>query len=499
MGKSLDKWQFGDFQTPKKLAVDVLNVLKDNHQLIPDCIIEPSCGEGVFLEAAIREYANARILGVEINPDYSAKALEWIKHSENIEVKCSDFFEMDWSKVLNDYSGKILFTGNPPWVTASELAVLNSRNVPKKNNFQKKKGIEAITGSSNFDISEWMLREYVNWIENREGYIGILCKTSVARKVFRHVAATGSKDYECHIYSIDAQKQFSASVDACFFVMLPSSRGSSCFVYDTLDAKKSKNCIGVRYGELVNDTVAFDKWHNLRGQDSCFVWRSGVKHDCSKVMELSHSNDGLQNGLGEQVDIESSYVYPLLKSSDVANGRIYRARKSVVVTQSYVGEPTSQIAVRAPKTWYYLNSYKERLDNRASSIYKGKPKFSVFGIGEYSFSDWKIAISGMYKKLEFQLISPILGQPVMVDDTVYFLPLASQKQAEFVYDLLCSKPASEFLSSLIFWDEKRPITTRVLRQLNIRALAKVNGVIDYYDSLLYEADTKSSQLTLAIG
>ena len=33
------------------------------------------------------------------------------------------------------------------------------------------------------------------------------------------------------------------------------------------------------------------------------------------------------------------------------------------------------------------------LDNRKSSIYNKRPRFSIFGIGDYSFSKWKVAIS----------------------------------------------------------------------------------------------------------
>lgn len=450
MVKSLDKWQFGDFQTPESLARLSMKLLKDKHHLEPDSIIEPSCGEGAFVEAAAYEYSDASILGVDINPNYSAKAQERTSFSNNTKILCSNFFTTDWAHELEEYAGKLLITGNPPWVTASELSLLNSQNLPHKHNFQNKKGIDAITGSSNFDISEWMLLQYLDWIENREGYVAILCKASVARKVFRNIATTKNFGHECHIYNIDAQKEFSASVEACFFVILPSDSESKCFLHDSIYSSKPANSIGVRHGELINNIENFDKWQKLRGQDLRFVWRSGIKHDCSKVMELDSSNGFLKNGFGEDIDIERKYVYPLLKGSDVANGRIATSRKSVIVTQTYVGESTDNIASIAPKTWNYLNSHKMKLNSRTSSIYRGKPQFSIFGIGEYSFSNWKIAISGMYKRLEFQLLTPLNGKPVMVDDTVYFISCDSLKQAQFIFKLLCSKPAIEFLNSLIF-------------------------------------------------
>ena len=42
-------------------------------------------------------------------------------------------------------------------------------------------------------------------------------------------------------------------------------------------------------------------------------------------MELRRSNGhGLENKLGEHVNIEPDYLFPLLKCSDLANGRLDR-------------------------------------------------------------------------------------------------------------------------------------------------------------------------------
>jgi len=49
--KSIDKWQFGDFQTPYLLAHKVIEVLKRNHGIVPDHVIEPTCGKGAFVLA----------------------------------------------------------------------------------------------------------------------------------------------------------------------------------------------------------------------------------------------------------------------------------------------------------------------------------------------------------------------------------------------------------------------------------------------------------------
>lgn len=147
----------------------------------------------------------------------------------------------------------------------------------------------------------------------------------------------------------------------------------------------------------------------------------------------------------------------------------------MLVTQRSIGEDTTHIKSDAPKTWKYLKSYERLFTKRASSIYRDRPIFSVFGVGDYTFSPWKVAISGFYKKLNFKLIGPIDNYPVIFDDTVYFLPAWSKEEAEFLLKILCSVPAQEFFSSMIYWNDKRPITIDLLKRLSLQKLASKLG------------------------
>jgi hypothetical protein len=192
-------------------------------------------------------------------------------------------------------------------------------------------------------------------------------------------------------------------------------------------------------------------------------------------MELRREPGGFRNGFDDFVELDETHVYPMLKSSDVANGETERPSRWMLVTQRSVGEDTAAIKRSAPATWAYLCHHAGHLDRRSSSIYRGRPRFSVFGVGPYTFSPWKVAISGFYKRLGFAKVGPFEGKPVVFDDTSYFLPCSSRKEADLLCALLNSDTASEFYSSLIFWDAKRPITVGVLSQLNIPALADESG------------------------
>ncbi len=493
MAKSLDKWQFGDFQTPDELAKKATEILSRSHGIFPDVVVEPTCGTGAFLRASLDEFKDAKILGFDINAKYVQAAKNSVsKHlrSSDLTVFEADFFDMDWHDFIANLSGYILIIGNPPWVTSSELSILNSKNLPSKSNFQNRRGIEAITGAGNFDISEWMLLQYTEWLSKRDGAIALLCKYSVARKVIRQIKKKLGNRFSVSIYLFDAKAYFGASVEACFFVLstnngdtdnVVSSDHLDCKVYKGLQSTQILHLIGERDGWILRDTVKYERWKHLVGQDLTYTWRSGIKHDCSRVMELEQIDAGLfVNGMLKKYVLEKDYLYPLLKSSDIGNNRIDSFRKFVLVTQKSVGEDTSTIPDNAPKTWQYLLEHDELLKSRKSSIYKNKPPYSVFGVGSYSFKKWKIAISGLYKRLNFCLLKPLHNLPVMVDDTVNFLSFDTEAEARFIFALVTSEPSLEFLDSMIFWDEKRPITIDILRRLSLKAVAKELDVLERY-------------------
>ena len=118
------------------------------------------------------------------------------------------------------------------------------------------------------------------------------------------------------------------------------------------------------------------------------------------------------------------------------------------------------------------------LDNRKSKIYKNQPRFSIFGVGSYTFKPWKIAICGLYKRLEFRLIGKLSEKPVVFDDTVYFLSFDNEETAQKTFEILTSPAAINYYSSLIFWDEKRPIKSSILNSLNLTALMEAEVGFD---------------------
>jgi hypothetical protein len=494
------KVEFGDFQTPLELAREVSSLLVAQG-VEADAVFEPTCGAGAFLVAAAKAFPKARLLGWDINGDYVRQAdaaLARAGAATRAKVGQQDFFAHDWETELSSIRGSLLVLGNLPWVTNAAVSSMSGSNLPAKENFLGFRGIEARTGKSNFDISEWMLIRLVKALRGQSATIAMLCKAATARKVLRFAWQNDGRIARASLHLIDAKKHFGASVDACLLVARTGEAGpAEADVFYGLATERRLSTLGLAGQDLVSDIKAYHRLKHLEGLCP-YQWRSGVKHDCASVMELSRTGAGrLRNKLGQEVGLEPDYLFPLLKCSDLANGRL-EPRRFVLVTQRRIGEDTAAIATKAPQTWGYLNAHRELFEARKSSIYVSRVPFALFGIGDYSFAPWKVAVSGLHRRPRFALVGPVNGRPVLFDDTCYFLPFEDQLQARVVAKVLNSRECQTFLASLAFADSKRPITVELLQRLNIRAIGQDAGLADEWSacrgrSLRYSEQPISTQ------
>ncbi len=465
----------GDFQTPPVLVGDVLHCLAQTGRHWTRAL-EPTCGRGNFIKGLLNlTLSPCEIQGIEIQSNYVRYAQDIILQTAitSTSIKEANLFDIDLRHDLTwKTAGSLLVVGNPPWVTSADLGALESKNIPLKSNFKGFKGLEAITGGANFDIAEYILLKLIVELVEEKPTIALLCKTAVARNVLQYAFEANLPIGGASIRKIDSKKFFGAAVDACLFCIdvgldIPSYQAA---VYDNLLATEPESIVGVSNGRLSANLVTRQNLGFLDG--TCpLTWRQGVKHDAATVMELAYSSTGqLYNKLEEVVEVEPEYVYPLLKSSDLGGVEKIRPKKALIVPQQRIGEDTAKLEYTAPMLWKYLIQHQEVFAKRKSSIYEKRSAFAIFGVGSYTFAPYKVAISGLHKKMQFRTIGPLDGKPVVFDDTCYLIPCASAQQATLISSLLQTPLCLEFLNSIVFWDAKRPITKRLLQRVDLKAL-----------------------------
>ncbi len=479
----------GDFQTPPELVGMVLETLGPIGARWAR-VLEPTCGRGHFVSGVLAHSAPPReVLGVEIQPEHCLAADEAIRRHDRpgtrAAITCADFFGLDLARDLTwRESGPLLVVGNPPWITSAALGGLGAAGGPPRSNVKGLPGLEARTGSANFDLAEAVWLKVARELAGENPTIAILCKTAVARGLLAHARSTGLPVAGASIRRINASRWFGASVDACLFCATisattgdpgpgsasPESEGVP--VFEGLDGEEPSAVIGFARGRPVAHLAAYGRCAFADGECP-LIWRQGIKHDAADVMELSvePGTGRLVNGLGETVDVEPEFVYPLLKGADLRRQTSDRPRRAMLVNQRRIGEDTSRLKSEAPRLWGYLQSHAPRFERRRSSIYRDRPAFSLFGVGPYSFALYKVAVSGLYRSPSFRAIGPRDGRPAVFDDTCYFAACDSAAEAAAV-SAVCNDPiALDLLAALSFADTKRPVTKALLRRLDLRAVA----------------------------
>ncbi len=475
--------EWGDVQTPNKLVEKVYQILVDAN-IDPDIIIEPTSGTGSFILNAPKFFRNLKLIyGVEIQKQHiwcSAfkiirKMLDQEKHSYTIRLIHDDIFKHEFDQdILNSTQSTILIVGNPPWITISELSSLNSNNIPLKSNIKGFKGFDALTGKSNFDITETIIVKLIKLFSNSTGKIAILCKNSVVRNILKETNNSNLKISNIRALNFRAKEYFGKICNASLFVadFTQNKNDTFCSIADLEAPDKIIKKFGWFKDHFVSDIEKYKLSSQFEGQFP-LNWRQGIKHDCASILELQLASDGkLINKSDEVVDVEDELVYPLLKGSSLRKLFAQDISRRLILTQTKLSEDTNKIKEMYPKTWQYLMKNKKAFSKRKSRVYQGKPAFSIFGVGDYVFSPYKVALAGFYKKPIFTFVAPKNGKPVLFDDTCYYLSFQNYSEALFTCSVLNTNTIIDFLKSIVFIDSKRPFTKEVLMRINFAHLVK---------------------------
>lgn len=476
---ALSREEYGDWQTNYPLALSICRMLKENG-VSPQVVIEPTCGKGNFILAALATFDTVEdVYGIEINAGYISELSQNLKQvqypsSVRLHLLNKNFFAVDFKEIKNAIKGKnILVLGNPPWVTNSKLGELDSDNVPVKSNFKGNKGLEAITGKGNFDIAEYITFKMQEVVAGENAFMALLLKCSVIKNL---IYEQGKKQTLTNAvqYNINTEREFAASVASALFTAEIKTGGNACCDVFDFYTKKKKRTFGWVNRHFVSNCDEYRSSLFVDGKSN-LTWWSGLKHDCSNVLELSCVNGAYYNKMNERVDIEDDMIYPFLKSSDLKEEIVTKCRKYVILTQHKTSEDTLLIKKEHPKTYRYLDEHSQFFDNRKSTIYKNRPRFCIFGVGDYTFKKYRIAISGLYKQTRFSLVSDIGGKQALLDDTTYLLGFDKENYARYTLKLLNSDVVQNFIESVYFEDSKRPINKDLLMRIDLVAVLNKLG------------------------
>jgi hypothetical protein len=459
---------FGDFQTPDSLAKKALEFVR-SRGVSPGRILEPTCGSGTFVSASYSTWDSvSEVVGIEINPVYDGQLTDLSKRYPSFRYDYLDAQMMESEDLKWKSSESLLICGNLPWVTTDALSrLVDDYQLRIRDNPKKLKGLDALTGSGSFDISERLALRFVQIaVKEEKADIALLLKESVARRILvesRRLYASAA------VIKIDSLRWFGVKVQSCLLYMhfekgLINDSGSVEYFKDFSSERTEQWTLdgGVVRRALPNMSAKFRLTPGL-------VWRHGIKHDAAAVFEFgsgegpSVSADLLSRaGLSDK----SCYVYPFVTARDLHRSlQLERVQRSMLVPQRKLGDRSIESDPTAVLEREYLLSVNNRLAMRRSSIYRNKPFYALFGVGTYTFSPFKAAVAGLYIRPHFRFLGPIAGKPIVLGDTSYFVPCENAIDAAIIVTLANEDVIMAEVQGMAFAG-KRPVTKRVLDALD---------------------------------
>jgi len=483
----------GEYYTPRgvaELSVGELNI--EDHAT--DTFLDPGCGSGIFLATCIDAKRDAlkkevdpeelvdvitnTVYGIDLNPvavksaklSYLLSLLPILEEAEVDNLELPVFLTDSLKLTRGDdiqFRGKALnlnvdhLVGNPPWITWGNLSesVREAWREKYVNQLDllPHRGVETRLGHVNDDISVpfiWVcIHHYLDeggdasFVLKRDitkGPAGRLLRTQQVNSrpvAVRHIHDFNrlrpfGDDVGVHsaIYTLDAdtESEFPVQVDSWKKTSNKPSFYSVEKMRETLEHEETR-MIPVEEENPSSSWVREDAENRALGECEHDI-RHGVKDDAKDVYSIDRS---------QLNELEHDYIYPYIKSKHVVKYGLFGHSLHLVPLKKANEDNETELKNNSPKTYEYLKSNKKVLEDRSSTWLDKGPFYNLFGLGEYTWSDYKVVWCRLGFKPHFAVISTVddedLGEKMVVPgDHFMFISTDDKYEAHFLCSLLNS-------------------------------------------------------------
>lgn len=192
---------------------------------------------------------------------------------------------------------------------------------------------------------------------------------------------------------------------------------------------------------------------NSGGANGVF-WVEIVRQCSDGLLVVRNIIDGSRRAVPRVcVAIEPDLVYPLLRGCEVKRW-CSQPSAHVILAQDVAarkGIATNVLQERFPKTFRYLKRFEPQLRARAAfrryyirnvagHLVETAPFYSMFNVGAYTFSPWKVVWHRMVAPVGAVVLGQQEGKPILPQETHAFVPTHSRQEAFYLAGMLNSQP-----------------------------------------------------------
>lgn len=319
----------GGYYTPSELSDFIINwALSDGEK---HNILEPSCGDGVFLESLLKHKGNTEFscTAIELNKEEAEKSINTINNHVNINVINDDFF-----KVFNDILSAQkydLIIGNPPYIRYQYLS-------PEQRNVQSNI-LVANNMKSNKLINAWVSFVVASvQILNDGGKIGFVIPAELLQVAYAEELRLFLMDNLSKVTVITFEDLIFPDVQQEVVILLGeknyTSSGSSTAEISLIEVKELSDL----NNKIFNSPIEYkqvdhtrEKWTKYFLTNNEIGLVRGIQSHSKflKFIDVAHIDIGITTGNNKYFSVEqetvqrydlSSYTIPLIGRSAHANG-----------------------------------------------------------------------------------------------------------------------------------------------------------------------------------
>jgi hypothetical protein len=192
---------------------------------------------------------------------------------------------------------------------------------------------------------------------------------------------------------------------------------------------------------------------NAGGCSGVYWLRTLDKRRDGKLL-VQNLTEGTKREVAEvQAILEPDYVFPFLRNREVRRWQAQSTDQILMVQNPTTKKGVDEAVLQSDylETWKYLKHFEEDLRGRAafrryftrkegSRTIEVAPFYSMFDVGEYTMSKYKVVWPNMGNRLDAAVISQKDGKPIVPQHIVTLVAVESLKEGHYIAALVNSAP-----------------------------------------------------------
>ena len=516
----------GRFSVPMVLVQ--ANYISQLADLLEECV-------HVNLEPTIFEQRLIDTFGLNRDADGETISITIRLYNRLIELEKQGINGI-WARIIKNAFAPLfqpkfdLIAGNPPWVNWENLPKdYREETVPVWSyyNLFTHKGFNAILGQARDDISVLMTYVAIDKYLKDNGSIGFIITQSVFKSAgagqgFRRFRlGTGTPFKVKHVDDMTSIKPFEGAANRTVIFIAEKGKTTTYPVPYTQWYKPDGGFVIKEYltlKEITEKKIASIKKHvafpinenytsswitgrekainsikniigdsEYKGNAGVCTWLNGVYF--IEVLAQQSNDRLLIRNITERAKInvdqinstiEMALVYPLLRSGEVKKWNASSSDFLILTHEKgrrLNAMPEKHMAMHYPKTYEYLKYFEKELRSRAG--YKRyfnseAPFYSVFDVGDYTYSEFKVVWPNIGNDLQCAVISTRLNKIIIPQHTVTLVGFENGQEAHYFWAIMNSSLVNFTLQSYSQKGGKSFGTPQVLNNINIPKFNKDN-------------------------